>query len=113
MTDTRKRFPLLILSAVLFFLIICPLVTIFVRAVITDGRLDFGSAWQTLTESKNAEMILNSLLLGAAVTAFWTWKHTPHAKGGSWLGILLFAGVAVCFGIFSLFPPTVGIFGNH
>ena len=54
-----------------------------------------------------------TFVLGAAVTAFWTWKHTPHAKGGSWLGILLFAGVAVCFGIFSLFPPTVGIFGNH
>lgn len=72
MTDTKKRFPLLILSAVLFFLIICPLVTIFVRAVITDGRLDFGSAWQTLTESKNAEMILNSLLLGAAVTVLST-----------------------------------------
>ena len=51
-----------------------------------------------------------TFVLGAAVTAFWTWKHTPHAKGGSWLGILLFAGVAVCFGIFSLFPPTVGIF---
>ena len=49
-----------------------------------------------------------TFVLGAAVTAFWTWKHTPHAKGGSWLGILLFAGVAVCFGIFSLFPPTVG-----
>ena len=32
-----------------------------------------------------------TFVLGAAVTAFWTWKHTPHAKGGSWLGIL-----AVC-----------------
>ena len=49
-----------------------------------------------------------TFVLGAAVTAFWTWKHTPHAKGGSWLGILLFAGVAVCFGIFSLFPRRWG-----
>lgn len=64
MTDTKKHFPLILIAAILFFLILCPLITIFVKAVITDGRLDLGSAWQTLTEDKNAEMILNSILLG-------------------------------------------------
>ncbi|MGN0598851.1 MAG: ABC transporter permease [Oscillospiraceae bacterium] len=79
MTGTKKRFPLILLAAILFFLILCPLITIFLKAVITDGRLDFGSAWQTLTEDKNAKMILNSILLGVAVTLISTVIAAPLA----------------------------------
>ena len=63
----KKYLPLIIIAAVLIFLIVCPLVMIFLRAVIRDGRPDFVTAWQTLTESENAQMIFNSLLLGLLV----------------------------------------------
>ena len=60
----KKQLPLALLAAVLCFLIVCPLIMIFAKAVIADGRLDFYSAWQTLTESENAVMIGNSVVLG-------------------------------------------------
>lgn len=111
MTDTKKRFPLLILSAVLFFLIICPLVTIFVRAVITDGRLDFGSAWQTLTESKNAEMILNSLLLGAAVTVLSTIIAAPLAYLFTRTSFAKYRFFDIIFMIPFMTPPYIASMG--
>lgn len=111
MTDTQKRFPLLILSAVLFFLIICPLVTIFVRAVITDGRLDFGSAWQTLTESKNAEMILNSLLLGAAGTVLSTIIAAPLAYLFTRTSFAKYRFFDIIFMIPFMTPPYIASMG--
>ena len=74
--DRKKNLPLLLLSVLLGFLIVCPLVTIFAKAVITDGRLDFCTAWQTLIQNENAVMIGNSLLL-----ACW-WEGA-----GSWGGL--------------------------
>ena len=63
----RKNLPLYVLAGVLCFLIVCPLLMIFARAVISDGRLAFSAAWQTLKQSENAVMIGNSLLLGVLV----------------------------------------------
>ena len=51
-----------------------------------------------------------TFVLGAAVTAGYTWKQAPRAKGSDLAGILLFAAVAVSFGVFSLYPPAAGIF---
>lgn len=65
--SVKKHLPLIALGAVLIFLIVCPLLTIFMKAVMTDGRLDFISVGQTLMESENAKMIGNSLLLGVLV----------------------------------------------
>lgn len=48
--------------------------------------------------------------IGTAVTAWYTWRRVPYASGGDWVGVLLFAIIAVCFGVFSLFPPVHGIF---
>ena len=67
LTIEKKNMPLLALTAILVFLIVCPLIMIFAKAVITDGRFDLISVWQTLTESENAKMIGNSLLLGVLV----------------------------------------------
>lgn len=53
---------------------------------------------------------LLTFLIGTTVTAWYTWRRVPQASGGDWVGVLLFAIVAVCFGVFSLFPPTHGIF---
>ena len=111
MTDTKKRFPLLILAVILFFLILCPLVTIFVRAVITDGRLDFGSAWQTLMESKNAEMILNSLLLGAAVTVLSTVIAAPLAYLFTRTFFAKYKAFDIIFMIPFMTPPYIASMG--
>ena len=111
MTDTKKRFPLLILAVILFFLILCPLVTIFVRAVKTDGRLDFGSAWQTLMESKNAEMILNSLLLGAAVTVLSTVIAAPLAYLFTRTFFAKYKAFDIIFMIPFMTPPYIASMG--
>ena len=75
----KTRLPLLLLAAILCFLIVCPLIMIFAKAVITDGRLDFYCAWQTLTESENAVMIGSSLLLGVLVVLLSTLIAAPLA----------------------------------
>ncbi|MGN0759995.1 MAG: ABC transporter permease, partial [Candidatus Ventricola sp.] len=48
-------------------LILCPLLTVFARAVITDGRLDLYQALATIADARNVSTILNSLLLGLCV----------------------------------------------
>ena len=45
-----------------------------------------------------ADLIL--FLIGTAITAWYTWRQTPNACGGDGLGVLLFAVIAVCFGVF-------------
>lgn len=65
--STKHHFPTYLLSLLLVFLIVCPLLMIFARAVITNGRFDLITVGQTLMESQNAKMIGNSLLLGVLV----------------------------------------------
>lgn len=59
--------PLLLLGACLVFLVIAPLATVFVKALIINDHLDFSFAAAALSEPQNARMIRNSLLLGLAV----------------------------------------------
>lgn len=75
----KQHLPLLSLALLLFVLIVCPLIMIFSKAVVVDGRLDLSMAWQTLTESKNARMIGNSILLGLLVVALSTLIAMPLA----------------------------------
>ena len=63
----RRELLLAVLALLLVFLIVCPVVSIFAKAVIYDGRLDLYRTWQTLSQSENAQMIANSLLLGVLV----------------------------------------------
>ena len=51
-----------------------------------------------------------TFVLGAAVTAYYTWKYARRGRGSSVFGAVALAVSAVCFGVFSLFPPAVGIF---
>ena len=67
------------LVLLLAFLIVCPLIMIFARAVITNGRPDLYSAWQTLTESRNVIMIVHSLVLGLLVVLVSTLIAAPLA----------------------------------
>ena len=92
----QKNLPLVFLLALLTGLILCPLITVFTKAVITDGRLDLYQAWQTIAGSENVQTICNSLLLGVCVVLCSTAIAVPTAyllartqlKKHSWLDII-------------------------
>ena len=68
-----------VLLAVLTGLIVCPLITVFARAVIIDGRLDLHQAWSVIADSENLQTVFNSLLLGVCVVLFSTVIAAPTA----------------------------------
>ena len=51
----KKDLPRLFLLALLTGLILCPLITVFAKAVITDGRLDLYQAWRTIASAENVQ----------------------------------------------------------
>ncbi|MDR1657967.1 MAG: iron ABC transporter permease [Deltaproteobacteria bacterium] len=65
----RQRRGLLpsLIGLVLVVLIVLPIVMIFARAVMVDGRLEFSGAIRTMTNPENLTTISNTLLLGLAV----------------------------------------------
>ncbi|MDD3193344.1 MAG: iron ABC transporter permease [Oscillospiraceae bacterium] len=107
----KKRAPVLILIAILFFLIVCPLIMIFTKAVIIDGRLDFSSAWQTLSENKNAVMIGNSLLLSTLVVLLSTVIATPLAYLFSRTKFARYRFFDIVFMIPFMTPPYIASMG--
>lgn len=108
----KKQLPLILLAAVLCFLIVCPLITIFARAVIVDGRPDFCSAWQTLTESENAVMIGNSLLLGVLVVLVSTLIAAPLAYLFSRTCFACCRAFDIIFMIPFMTPPYIASMGR-
>lgn len=107
----KKYLPLIIIAAVLIFLIVCPLGMIFVRAVIRDGRPDFVTAWQTLTESENARMIFNSLLLGVLVVAGSTVIAAPLAYLFSRTRFAKYRFFDIIFMVPFMTPPYIASMG--
>lgn len=77
--NVKKSLPLALLLALLTFLILCPLVTVFAEAVIVDGRLDLYQAWGTIASAENVRTIYNSLLLGICVVLCSTVIAVPTA----------------------------------
>ncbi|MFR9280297.1 ABC transporter permease [Levyella massiliensis] len=63
----KKKLLLTMLLLLLSGLILCPLLAVFAQAVIRDGRLDFYQAWASISNAKNVQTIVNSLLLGVSV----------------------------------------------
>lgn len=107
----KKNIPLIIIAAVLLFLIVCPLIMIFAKAVIRDGRLDFITAWQTLTESENAQMIFNSLLPGVLVVIVSTIIAAPLAYLFSRTSFAKYRCFDVIFMIPFMTPPYIASMG--
>ena len=107
----KKYLPLIIIAAVLIFLIVCPLIMIFLRAVIRDGRPDFVTAWQTLTESENAQMIFNSLLLGLLVVVVSTMIAAPLAYLFSRTRFAKYRFFDIIFMIPFMTPPYIASMG--
>ncbi|WP_299143945.1 iron ABC transporter permease [uncultured Dialister sp.] len=67
----------LLLAGLLLFLILCPLLTIFVKAFIINDELNVSYALSTILEPQNGKMIRNSLLLGGAVVILATLISLP------------------------------------
>lgn len=67
------------LAAVLAFLIVVPILTVFMEAVMADGRLDVSHAVSVIWDSGNLHTIGNSILLGVLVVITSTIIATPLA----------------------------------
>lgn len=111
MIRLKKHLLLLFPGIVLFFLIVCPLLMIFARAVIIDGRLDFIHAWQTLCEDQNAQMIGNSVLLGLLVVIVSTLIAAPPAYLFSRTGFAKYRIFDIIFMIPFMTPPYIASMG--
>ena len=107
----KKFIPLAVIIAALLVLIICPLVMIFLKAIIKDGNLDFAGAWQTVTESENAQMIFNSLLLGLLVVIVSTIIAAPLAYLFSRTKFARYRAFDVIFMIPFMTPPYIASMG--
>ena len=77
--NLKKNFALAILLVILTGLILCPLVTVFTKAVIIDGRLDLYQAWGIVASAENVQTVCNSLLLGICVVLCSTLIAVPTA----------------------------------
>lgn len=111
MVRIKKYLPLIVIAAVLIFLIVCPLAMIFLRAVIRDDRLDFITAWQTLAESENAQMIFSSLLLGVLVVIGSTIIAAPLAYLFSRTRFARYRAFDIIFMIPFMTPPYIASMG--
>ncbi len=78
-TGRKQNLPQLLLLIILVGLILCPLITVFAQAVITDGRLNLYQAWMTIASAENIETVCNSLLLGICVVLCSTLIAVPTA----------------------------------
>lgn len=78
-TGRKWNLPQILLILLLTGLILCPLITVFAQAVITDGRLNLYQAWATIISADNVETVCNSLLLGICVVLCSTLIAVPTA----------------------------------
>ena len=78
-TNLKRDLPRLLLLALLTGLILCPLITVFAKAVIIDGRLDLYRAWENIAGAENVQTVCNSLLLGLCVVLCSTVIAVPTA----------------------------------
>ena len=73
------RGPLPVLFAALAVLVICPLVMIFARALINNGRFDLSFALGIIAQKENISTIINTLTLGISVVIVSTIIALPLA----------------------------------
>ncbi len=96
MRHLKKDLAPALLLVLLTGLILCPLITVFAKAVIVDGRLDLYQAWQTIAGPENIRTVANSMLLGVCVVLCSTVIALPTAyllartqlSKHSWLDII-------------------------
>ena len=107
----KKDLPRLFLLALLTGLILCPLITVFAKAVITDGRLDLYRAWQTIASRENVQTICNSLLLGVCVVLCSTVIAVPTAFLLARTQLAKHSWLEIVFMIPFMTPPYIASMG--
>jgi len=100
-----------LLAAILILLIICPLVMIFLRAVVTDGHLDGSGAWAVITQAENVQTVRNSLVLGMCVVLLSTLITAPLAWLFSRTELARHRWLDVVFMIPFMTPPYIASMG--
>ncbi|MGN0424289.1 MAG: ABC transporter permease [Acetatifactor sp.] len=106
-----RKTGLSVLTLLLFFLIVCPLIMVFAKAVIYNGRLDFGTMWLTLAEKKNLTMIAHSLLLGVLVVIVSTVIAAPLAYLMARTSFAKYRFLDIVFMIPFMTPPYIASMG--
>lgn len=62
--NTKNKSKYWMITILLLFFIIVPVITVFSEAIINNGRLDFMSTFKIIVSSDNLKTIMNSILLG-------------------------------------------------
>ena len=107
----KKNLPRVILLALLTGLILCPLITVFAKAVITDGRLDLYQAWKTIASAENVQTVCNSLLLGVSVVLCSTVIAVPTAYLLARTQLAKHSWLDVVFMVPFMTPPYIASMG--
>ena len=107
----KKNLPRVILLALLTGLILCPLITVFAKAVITDGRLDLYQAWKTIASAENVQTVCNSLLLGGSVVLCSTVIAVPTAYLLARTQLAKHSWLDVVFMVPFMTPPYIASMG--
>jgi iron(III) transport system permease protein len=75
----NRKLPGVIIASILFVLIICPLLAVFVKAVMINGRFDMTKAISHISDRGNLRPVLNSVWLGFWVVIIATILAAPIA----------------------------------
>ena len=105
-----KIFPLALLL-LLSGMIICPLMSVFARAVISDGRLNLLQAWAVIASTENIKTICNSLALGFSVLLCSTVIAAPTAFLLARTRMAQYSWLDILFMIPFMTPPYIASMG--
>ena len=110
-TNLKRDLPRLLLLALLTGLILCPLITVFAKAVIIDGRLDLYRAWENIAGAENVQTVCNSLLLGLCVVLCSTVIAVPTAYLLARTQMARYGWLDIIFMVPFMTPPYIASMG--
>ena len=107
----KKNALSVLLLVLLTGLILCPLITVFSKAVIIDGRLNLYQAWRIIISSENVQTVCNSLLLGICVVLCSTIIAVPTAFLLARTRLSKYSWLDIIFMIPFMTPPYIASMG--
>lgn len=102
---------IVLLLILLAGLILCPLITVFAKAVMIDGRLDLYQTWKNIASRENLETICNSLILGVCVVLCSTLIAAPTAYLFSRTQFAKYQWMDILFMVPFMTPPYIASMG--
>ena len=109
--NPKKNLPSVLLLLLLCGLILCPLITVFEKAVIIDGRLDLYQAWRTIANAEKVQTVCNSLWLGVCVVLCSTVIAVPTAYLLARTRLAAHGWLDIVFMIPFMTPPYIASMG--